>query len=107
MSRVENNKIATEYAGFSGARALSPKCKIHLPYPSDGGGLGRGCLFCELWLIIIKGRNPLAIKKNIPKFKNEDQERRFWAKHDSTEFVDWKKARRMVLPNLKPSHPKP
>jgi predicted DNA binding CopG/RHH family protein len=41
--------------------------------------------------------------KKIPKFKSEDEERRFWAGHDSTEFVDWKKARRVVLPNLKPS----
>ena len=24
-------------------------------------------------------------------------------KHDSTEFIDWKKAKRVVLPNLKPS----
>ena len=41
--------------------------------------------------------------KKIPKFKTEDEERNFWARHDSTEFVDWKKARRAVLPNLKPS----
>ncbi|TVR51772.1 MAG: hypothetical protein EA426_19700 [Spirochaetaceae bacterium] len=39
----------------------------------------------------------------IPTFKNEDEERRFWAEHDSTEFVDWSKARRGVFPNLKPS----
>ncbi len=39
----------------------------------------------------------------IPKFKNEDKEREFWAKHDSTEVIDWKKAKKVVLPNLKPS----
>ena len=39
----------------------------------------------------------------IPKFENEDEERRFWSEHDSTEFVDWSKARRGVFPNLKPS----
>lgn len=39
----------------------------------------------------------------IPKFKNEDKEREFWAKHDSTEVLDWKKAKKVVLPNLKPS----
>lgn len=44
--------------------------------------------------------NPM---KKIPKFKNEAEERAFWAAHDSTEYVDWKKARRTVLPNLKPS----
>ena len=43
------------------------------------------------------------MKKKIPKFKNEDEERAFWAIHDSTKFVDWKKAKRTLLPNLKPS----
>ncbi len=41
--------------------------------------------------------------KSIPKFKTEEAERRFWAKHDSTEYVDWSKAKRAVFPNLKPS----
>ena len=27
-------------------------------------------------------------EKKIPDFKNEDDERRFWAKADSTEYVD-------------------
>lgn len=39
--------------------------------------------------------------KPIPKFKNEDQEREFWATHDSTEYVDWSKAQKAVFPNLK------
>lgn len=42
-------------------------------------------------------------KKIIPVFKNEDEEREFWATHDSTEFFDWSKAKRAVFPNLKPS----
>ena len=41
--------------------------------------------------------------KKIPKFKSEDEERKFWTTHDSTEYVDWKKAKRVVLPELKPS----
>ena len=41
--------------------------------------------------------------KKIPKFKNEEEERKFWAKHDSTEYVDWSEAKRAVFPNLKPS----
>ncbi len=41
--------------------------------------------------------------KRIPKFKNEDEERKFWAEHDSTEYVDWSKAKHAVFPNLKPS----
>jgi predicted DNA binding CopG/RHH family protein len=43
------------------------------------------------------------MKKPIPRFKNEDAEREFWASHDSTDFIDWRKARRATLPNLKPS----
>ena len=42
-------------------------------------------------------------KKQIPKFRSEAEERRFWATHDSTEYVDWSKARRALFPNLKPS----
>lgn len=42
-------------------------------------------------------------KKQIPSFKNEDEERQFWAAHDSAEFLDWSKAKRAVFPNLKPS----
>ena len=42
-------------------------------------------------------------KKKIPKFKNEDRERDFWAKEDSTDYVDWDSARRIILPSLKPS----
>ena len=43
------------------------------------------------------------MRKKIPNFKNEDQEREFWATHDSTEYINWKTAKRVVLPNLKPS----
>lgn len=39
--------------------------------------------------------------KNLPKFKNEDQEREFWSKNDSTEYVDWEKAEKAIFPNLK------
>ena len=43
------------------------------------------------------------MSKKIPKFKSEDKERKFWEDHDSTEYVDWKKGKRVVLPELKPS----
>ena len=39
--------------------------------------------------------------KEIPNFKTEDEEREFWATHDSTDYFDWDKAERVVLPNLK------
>jgi predicted DNA binding CopG/RHH family protein len=41
--------------------------------------------------------------KKIPVFKNEDEERAFWAKNDSTEFVDWKKSERITFSNLRPT----
>ena len=41
--------------------------------------------------------------KKIPSFANEAEERRFWETHDSTDYVDWSKARRVRFPNLKPS----
>jgi predicted DNA binding CopG/RHH family protein len=41
--------------------------------------------------------------KKIPKFKNEDTERDFWELADSTEYIDWEKAEKALLPYLKPS----
>jgi predicted DNA binding CopG/RHH family protein len=41
--------------------------------------------------------------KKRPAFKSEKQEAAFWASHDSTEFIDYTKAQRMVFPRLKPS----
>jgi len=42
-------------------------------------------------------------KKQIPEFRSEEEERTFWAKHDSSEFIDWQAVRRCRFPNLKPS----
>jgi predicted DNA binding CopG/RHH family protein len=39
--------------------------------------------------------------KPIPKFRNESTERKFWETHDSTDYVDWSKAKRVRFPNLK------
>lgn len=41
--------------------------------------------------------------KPIPKFKNEDAERDFWATADTSEYFDWSKAEEVIFPNLKPS----
>ena len=43
--------------------------------------------------------------KPIPKFANEAAERAFWESHgnDSTEYVDWSKAKLAAFPKLKPS----
>ncbi len=43
------------------------------------------------------------MKKQVPDFKNDDEEREFWSKNDSSEYLDWKKADRALFPNLKPS----
>ena len=43
------------------------------------------------------------MKANRPKFRSEAQEREFWGKHDSVDYVDWKKAKKVTLSKLKPS----
>ena len=43
------------------------------------------------------------MKKKIPKFKNETEERLFWQQNDSSEYIDWDEAEDVLLPNLKPS----
>ena len=47
------------------------------------------------------------MKKAIPEFKNEEEEFEFWSSSgagaDSTRYLDWSKAKRARLPNLKPS----
>lgn len=48
---------------------------------------------------MIKRKN----KKPIPAFTSEDQEREFWASHDSTEYVDWSRAAQATLPHLEPT----
>jgi predicted DNA binding CopG/RHH family protein len=42
-------------------------------------------------------------EKSIPKFRSEAEERAFWEKHDSADYLDWSTARAVVLPNLKPT----
>ncbi|HVB73396.1 MAG TPA: BrnA antitoxin family protein [Ktedonobacteraceae bacterium] len=42
--------------------------------------------------------------KQLPQFNNEDEERAFWAEHDSTEYIDWSKAERNpAFSRLKPT----
>jgi hypothetical protein len=43
------------------------------------------------------------IKNNIPKFKNEDEEREFWATHDATDYLDSFEPINLQFSNLKPS----
>ena len=41
--------------------------------------------------------------KKIPLFKTEKEEADFWGTHDTTDYIDWGKAKRTIFPNLKPS----
>lgn len=41
--------------------------------------------------------------KTLPRFKSEAEEAEFWSTHDSTEYIDYGAAKKIALPNLKPS----
>ena len=43
------------------------------------------------------------MKKKIPKFNSEAEERIFWQQNDSSEYIDWSDAENVVMPKLKPS----
>src|SRR5437773_8332645 len=41
--------------------------------------------------------------KRVPVFRTEAEERQFWARADSTQYVDWTAAAPTRFPNLRPS----
>lgn len=41
--------------------------------------------------------------KATPKVASEKDERAYWESHDSTKHMDWSKAQKVSLPNLKPT----
>jgi predicted DNA binding CopG/RHH family protein len=41
--------------------------------------------------------------KAVPRFATEAAERKYWETHDSAPLIDWSKAKRATLPNLKPT----
>ena len=43
------------------------------------------------------------MKTKMPNFKNEDEEREFWATHSPLDYFNSKKFKRGSFPNLKPS----
>jgi predicted DNA binding CopG/RHH family protein len=57
-----------------------------------------------LWLTLLKNRED-AMKKplQLPKFKNENEERDFWAKVDLTEYFSKEDFQPVSFPNLKPT----
>lgn len=44
-----------------------------------------------------------STRKKIPKFSSESEERAFWSREDSTDYVDWSKASEATLPKLRPT----
>ena len=46
---------------------------------------------------------PKRALKKVPTFKSEAAERKFWASADSTEYVDWDRARFVRFPKLRPT----
>jgi len=52
--------------------------------------------------VIPKVKKAVSSKK-IPAFKTEAEERVFWQKNDSSDYIDWSKARPARFVNLKPS----
>lgn len=44
-----------------------------------------------------------STRKKIPTFSSEDEEREFWSHADSTEYIDWTKAKERPLSRLKPT----
>ncbi len=43
------------------------------------------------------------MKKKIPVFKNEEEERFFWEQNDSSDYIDWSEAEEIIFSKLKPS----
>ncbi len=41
--------------------------------------------------------------KAIPSFANEKEEQLFWEQNDSADYLDWNKANKVIMPNLKPT----
>jgi len=42
------------------------------------------------------------MKKKIPKFSSEAEERKFWQQNDSSEYLDWSEAEEVLFSKLKP-----
>lgn len=49
----------------------------------------------------VERKRPRTI--SLTHFIGEAEERAYWQKTDSTKHIDWSKAQRVELPNLKPS----
>jgi predicted DNA binding CopG/RHH family protein len=41
--------------------------------------------------------------KPIPQFVDEKEEQLFWEQNDSSDYLDWSKANKVIMPNLRPT----
>lgn len=48
-------------------------------------------------------KRPGKALKPIPEFRSDEEAGAFWMTHDTTEYIDWSKARVVSFPNLRPS----
>jgi predicted DNA binding CopG/RHH family protein len=48
-------------------------------------------------------KRPKKPSRAIPDFASEDEERKFWARHDAADYFDWERAVQPKLTELKPS----
>lgn len=46
---------------------------------------------------------PTRKLKPVPEFRSHEEAGEFWMTHDTTEYLDWSKARRVRFPKLRPS----
>src|SRR5512132_644227 len=65
--------------------------------------MARASGWCRRATCTARKDRSMNAKTRVPRFKSEVQERKFWEAHDSAELIDWSKAKRVRLPNLKPS----
>src|SRR5688572_24581873 len=76
--------------------SCTPPSRFALAAPGSGSSPPGRC---------IERKGPLmaAQRKPIPEFRSEEQERAFWSApdRDSTEYLDWSKARLARFPNVK------
>ena len=42
-----------------------------------------------------------SARKPVPEFRSEAEERAFWEKHDTADYLDWSRAEVVQFPNLK------
>jgi predicted DNA binding CopG/RHH family protein len=48
-------------------------------------------------------KKKISTLKTIPSFKSEKEEKKFWETHDSSEYINWRDAKKIAFPELKPS----